>query len=353
MDMIWGIYGISLQNIDNKQLLIVVVGLTLGIIIFGVAAVLSLIKWKKIAVKMQRYDLIAEQKELIWLDYHFSPQHLEAFGAISQLSEKESLNMMGAEVFEIYDWVHPENASIRSELRQFFDSGERYFKTELRVRKLDGEYGWYSLMGTLEKDIKGKNSRFVVNLENVDVQLSQEKDLVEKAETDLLTGIYNKKTLEEKMGEALAHRHSNESYVFFMIDLDNFKTVNDTLGHAYGDKVLQEAADKLKKVFPRKALIGRLGGDEFAVCACFEAFDVDNLTEYMEQKGEQLCTALRTKYYQEDISVGVSSSIGISSSPGDGVDFMTVYMKADKALYLSKRSGKNRYNIFKNSDANE
>lgn len=352
MDKVWGIYGIGLKNVHNIQLIIAIVGLALGIVFLGIIIV-TLVLLRKIAVEKQRYDLIAEQQELIWLDYHFSPQHLEVSGAISQLTERENLNMMGVEVYEIYDWVHPENASIRSELRQFFDSEERYYKTEIRVRKLDGEYGWYSFMGTLVKDKKGKNRRFVINMENVDVQLSQEKDLVEKAETDLLTGIYNKKTMEEKMCEALSHRHSNESYIFFMIDLDNFKTVNDTLGHAYGDKVLQEAADKLKKVFPNKALIGRLGGDEFAVCACFEAFDFDNLMEYMEQKGEQLCTALRTKYYQEDISVGVSASIGISSSPGDGSDFMTVYMKADKALYLSKRSGKDRYNIFKSSDANE
>lgn len=353
MDDVWGIYGINVLNTYSSQLLIATVGLLLGMIIFGVATILLLLTLKKLVAEKERYDLIAEQKEVIWLDYHFSPQHLEVTGAIGELTEKESLNMMGAEVYEIYDWVHPDNASIRSSIRQFFESGDRYYKAEFRVRKLNGEYGWYSLMGTLVRDDKGKNDRFIVNLENVDSQLSQEKDLVEKAETDLLTGIYNKKTMEEKMSEALSRRHNNESYVFFMVDLDNFKTVNDTLGHAYGDKVLQEAANKLKKVFPNKALIGRLGGDEFAVCACFEAFDVDNLMEYMERKGGQLCAALKTKYHQEDITVGVSASIGISSSPGDGSDFMTVYMKADKALYLSKRSGKDRYNIFRNSDANE
>lgn len=351
--MLLGIYSVGLQDIDRIQLLITVAGLTLSTLIFGIVMVLVLLSWRKMAEKMERYDLIAEQQELIWIDYYFSPQHLEVYGKIDALTEMESLDMMGVEVYEIYDWVHPDFASIRSELRQFFDSGEHFIKTELRLKKLDGEYAWYSLVGTLVKDENFKNIRFVVNLENVDAQLTQEKDLVEKAESDLLTGIYNKKTMEEKMNEALARRHSGESYVLFMLDLDNFKSVNDTFGHAYGDQVLKEAADKLKHVFPRKALIGRLGGDEFAVGACFEAFDSANLMEYMEQKGEQLCNILRQSYRQGDCSVGVSASIGIASSPGNGRDFMTVYMKADKALYLSKRSGKNRYNIFQSSDADE
>lgn len=348
-----GIYCVNLQSVQNAQSFVTIVALMLSTIIFGISTILVLLLLRKVAVEKERYDLIAEQQETIWLDYHFSPQHLEVYGEIGALTELESLNMMGAEVFEIYEWVHPDDASIRSTLRQFFDSGDRYFKTELRVKKLDGAYGWYSLTGTLVKDKKDKNERFVVNMENVDIQLTQEKDLMEKAESDLLTGIFNKKTMEEKISEALAHRHGNESYVFFMIDLDNFKNVNDTLGHIYGDKVLTDAADKLKKVFPQKAIIGRLGGDEFAVCSCFDAFDSSNLLDYMEQKGEQLRSTLKASYCCDELSVAVSVSIGIASSPGDGQDFETIYQKADKALYLSKRSGKDRYNIFQSSDANE
>lgn len=347
------IYSVNLQAIHNAQLLFTVVIVTLVAVILAVAVVLLIVILRRVVIEKERYDLIAEQKETIWLDYHFSPQHLEVYGAISELTEMESLDMMGVEVFEIYDWVHPDDASIRSTLRQFFDSGERYFKSELRVKKLDGEYGWYALTATLVKNKKEKNERLVVNLENVDIQLTQEKDLMEKAETDLLTGIFNKKTMEEKISEALAHRHGDESYVFFMIDLDNFKSVNDTLGHIYGDKVLTDTADKLRKLFPKKAIIGRLGGDEFAVCASFNAFDSSNLQEYMEQKGGQVCDTLRENYCCDELSVSVSSSIGIACSPGDGSDFESIYQKADKALYLSKRSGKDRYNIFQRSDADE
>ena len=73
----------------------------------------------------------------------------------------------------------------------------------------------------------------------------------------------------------------------------------------------------------------------------------------MTQKGEQLCQSLKAEYANGDHMVGVSASIGIASAPTDGEDFMSVYQKADKALYLSKRSGKDRYNLFQHSAADE
>jgi diguanylate cyclase (GGDEF)-like protein len=275
-------------------------------------------------------------------------------GDVSRLTGFASLDMMGMEVYDIYDWVNEKTTPIRANLRNFFDSGERYFNTELQLKLLDGSCAWYAMTGTLEKNKKsGKNQRFVVALNNVDTKRIQERELTAKAENDLLTGVLNKKTMESKVSEALSHRNSNKCYVFFMIDLDNFKTVNDTLGHIYGDKVLTDTATKLKNLFPNRSMIGRLGGDEFAVCSCFEAFDGDNLLEYMQQKGELLCDTLRADYVCDDLGVGVSVSIGIAAAPVDGESFEEIYQKADKALYLSKRSGKDCYNIFQRSDGNE
>lgn len=190
-------------------------------------------------------------------------------------------------------------------------------------------------------------------MENIDSQMTQEKELTEMAENDLLTGILNKKTMESRVSAQLEHRMRSENLVFFMIDLDNFKEVNDNLGHAYGDCVLTDTAEKIKEIFPANALIGRLGGDEFAVFAGFDAFDLENLTEYMSKKGQQLCQSLKAKYANGDNEVEVSASIGIASAPTDGEDFMSIYQKADKALYLSKRSGKDRYNLFQHSAADQ
>lgn len=328
-------------------LVVLAVVLCAGIVFLG-------LRYKKVYEVKERYDLIAAQSECIWLDYTFSPQHLVVTGSIGQFTGFDMLDFMGVEVYDIYNWVNEDITPIRSTVRSFFDSGEQYFKTDLLIRRLDDTYAWYALTGTLVKHEKtGRNKRFVVRMENIDSKMTQEKELTEKAENDQLTGILNKKTMEERVKAQLEHRAGSGNLIFFMIDLDNFKDVNDTLGHAYGDKVLTEAAEKLKQVFPAKALIGRLGGDEFSVCASFDAFDLDNLTEYMTQKGDKLCDILKEEYVSGDKSVQVSASIGIASAPVDGEDFLTIYQKADKALYLSKRSGKNRYNLFQHSAADE
>lgn len=348
------VFGLLLIDTMTPDMMGMVVVLVLCVVALGAAGFWALMNLHKVTTEKERYDLISEQREMLWLDYTFSPAHLRVHGDIGRLTGFDSLDMMGMEVYEIYDWVNEEVTPIRARIRNFFDSGERYFNTELQLKQLDGSFAWYSMTGTLQKNKRnGKNQRFVVALNNVDMKMTQEKELTAKAENDLLTGVLNKKTMESKVSEVLSHRCANQCYIFFMIDLDNFKNVNDTLGHIYGDRVLTDAASKLKDLFSTHAMIGRLGGDEFAVCSYFEAFDHENLIEYMQQKGEQLCECMRERYECNDLGVNVSVSVGVAAAPVDGENFEEIYQKADKALYLSKRSGKDCFNIFQPSDGEE
>lgn len=143
-------------------LMVFIVVLCAGIAFFG-------IQFKKIYEEKERYDLIAAQKESIWLDYTFSPQHLVVTGAIGQFTGFDMLDFMGVEVYDIYNWVNEEATPVRSAIRSFFDSGEKYFKTDLLLRRLDDTYAWYAVTGTLVKHEKNqKNKRFVVRMENID-----------------------------------------------------------------------------------------------------------------------------------------------------------------------------------------
>lgn len=342
-------------NGEDRYIMAGVIVVAIVCVILAAACIGALVVLAEKTKKMERYRLIEEQCQVIWIDYHFHPAEMAIEGDIENYCDREDSRavLRGAEIYDIYNWVHPDDLWVRSDIRQLLESEQRYYKGNFRLRRADGGYVWYTMLATLCKDKRGKNDRMVIRLENADAKLSQEQNLLAKAENDLLTGIFNKKTMEEKITALLAEYSNNKHYIFFMIDLDNFKGVNDTLGHIYGDKVLTDTAAKLRKVFPAHALIGRLGGDEFAVCAVFEAFDEENLEEYIEKKAEQLRGQLRESYYCDDLGVDVSASIGIACAPRDGVDFETIYRKADKALYLSKRSGKDRYNIFRKSDANE
>ena len=219
----------------------------------------------------------------------------------------------------------------------------------MRIKNGEDSYGWYRVSGMMVKDPKiGINAKFVGKVENADQQIAEEKDLVQRAENDMLTGVLNKKTMEGKVVKVLAEpeKDGNCHYIFFMVDLDNFKNVNDKLGHIYGDTAIVDTANCLSAIFPNNAYVGRLGGDEFAVCAKYDAFDKESLISYIKKKADKICEANRRTYVNGAISVGISSSVGIAVAPDFAQDFKTLYQMADQALYRSKNGGKNCYHIY-------
>lgn len=339
-------------DLGTTQLLVALVGVSVFALILAGGLAWLIYCLYKLGLEKEKYELIAAQRKYVWMEIGFRPLELQVYGNIKEVFGEE-LHFMGAEVYDIYNWVHEEDASIRSEIRQFLDSTDVNFKRELRLRKTDSTYGWYLMTGAIRRKKNGKNKRLVICLQNVDQEMTEEKNLVQKAENDLLTGVFNKKTIEEKIDEAIAEEKANIHQILFMVDLDNFKAVNDTFGHIYGDQVLIDAANKLKKVFHHNALIGRLGGDEFAVCAAFEAFDEVHLVKYIEEKGEELRAQMQEEYCCDDFTVTVSASIGIAVAPESGKGFEELYRKADKALYLSKRFGKNQFNVYQKNEEDQ
>ncbi len=168
-------------------------------------------------------------------------------------------------------------------------------------------------------------------------------DLDDEAHTDLLTGILNKRSFEMFTENAIEDAEDSGTYSLILLDLDNFKGVNDTLGHEYGDKVLAGVGDILRSVFSDNDYLGRLGGDEFSVFLNTEGRDV---LEYTEEKCRQLCEAFADNYTGDNHSYKISASIGASFYPEHGDCFSDLYRRADRALYLSKRRGKDRYSLF-------
>lgn len=153
----------------------------------------------------------------------------------------------------------------------------------------------------------------------------------QRAEKDLLSGLLNRVYFEKHVENAMRDGDG----VFYMIDLDNFKEVNDTLGHSCGDKILVLFANLLFEVFGKKAILGRMGGDEFA------AFEVGpQRWEEVERKAQQLITKFKMTSEQFDNAVNISCSIGISQVTEFDNTFVSIYKNADYALYHAKKSNK-------------
>lgn len=157
------------------------------------------------------------------------------------------------------------------------------------------------------------------------------------SETDKLTGLYNKAAIEKLCRTALKNLESNTLAGLYLIDLDHFKEANDTNGHQFGDRVLQEFAEKLRQVFHSRGFIGRFGGDEFIVF-----FDDMPANDVIIKKASQILSAAR-EIVIDDIPAGVTASVGIATVKSNDSDYKNLFASADKALYNVKENGRNGY----------
>lgn len=297
-----------------------------------------------------RHVLLQQCDRAVSFELSFKPHILRFYGDLKGIIGTDVEDLYGEAVYDIYDWIHEDDASLRSRLNHYFDSGEEKFSTEIRIRHIKGSYRWYRIVGIMQKDLlHKKNSIFVGKIMNVDEEMAEEKDLIQRAENDLLTGVLNKTTMEKRISLMLKDR-GNQYVIFYMVDLDNFKNVNDTLGHIYGDKAIVDTAQALNKVFADQDCVGRLGGDEFAVCVTYQAFDEQNLLDFIKKKAEKICQVNRRTYTDGVSKVSITSSVGIAYAPDMGESFEELYTKADRALYFSKENGKNRYHIYSEED---
>lgn len=167
------------------------------------------------------------------------------------------------------------------------------------------------------------------------VELEAEK-LKIKSELDAMTGLLNKTTTELAINSILEHKEGTLE-VMLVIDIDHFKTVNDTLGHQVGDHVIKIVADLISSEFRKTDIVGRIGGDEF----CVLMKEVSSI-EVAYKKLNEMLLIMR---YKPNISIPeyVTLSIGMAVSEGSASDYATLFKKADEALYQAKQGGRARY----------
>lgn len=185
-------------------------------------------------------------------------------------------------------------------------------------------------------------SKLILVISDIDKKKRQELALQYQAERDGLTGLYNARTARTKIEEALdIGYHSKEKQVFILFDLDNYKLINDTFGHTFGDQVLMDVSEIIKKRFRSSDIIGRMGGDEFIIL-------LRNMRsyQYADKLICDLCEMINKTYSINGKEVTLSASIGVTRVPIDGYTFKELYEKSDIALYYVKKHRKNNYKYF-------
>ncbi len=172
------------------------------------------------------------------------------------------------------------------------------------------------------------------------VDVHEQKQIEMRSKVDLLTNCYNKISAESMIADILADKQDRQ-HTLFIIDIDNFKAINDNLGHYVGDTVLKDVAQRLKSVFRNQDIVARIGGDEFMVFAQ----DTPN-RETIQDRAQRIVDAFRATYSSDFSDYSISGSVGIALFSKDGSNFQSLYQAADKALYQSKLLGKNQYTFY-------
>jgi diguanylate cyclase (GGDEF)-like protein len=206
-------------------------------------------------------------------------------------------------------------------------------------------FQWITLASVLPcfAVVGGRLSELRQRLRRTNDELSAALEMIQKMAThDTLTSLPNRALFNEALNHAIAQaeRHKRQLAIFFL-DLDRFKNINDTLGHAVGDRVLQEAARRLTSAVRASDLVARLGGDEFVLLV--EDFEG---SEHLADIAAKIHTAFAPTAIIDQQELALSASVGICTYPEDGTDGQVLLANADIAMYRAKEQGRNRFCFY-------
>lgn len=282
--------------------------------------------------------------EGIWMwdtasgDVELSPLSREILGCASDVAACPP-EMKTMEAWEAL--IHPDDVEkVRYKKNKCLAGEVQGYRVEYRLPDVRGTDRWILERGRVVlKDARGLPLRIAGTHSDVTERRELEEQIRYQATHDYLTGLPNRYLFSDRFSQALAQaRRKNRKVALLFIDLDNFKTVNDTYGHEAGDDLLKEASERLRKVFREMDTVCRLGGDEFTVILP-ETGGRDDV----ERVAERLMEIFDIPFTVGSRDILLQISVGISIFPDDGDDDQTLLKKADLAMYRTKKHGRSAF----------
>lgn len=286
-------------------------------------------------ISRERYRLILEQSDDVICEWDFatdrltaSPKWEERFG-YPPPREKFTQRMLSSP--NVYAGDLP---AVRDWLVETRRGAQDATTADVRIRTAGGRFLWTRLAASIIRGPDGRPERAVGLVRDIDKERRELDTLRTTASTDPLTGIYNKSASRRLAEEYMAECGGKALCALMLLDVDNFKAVNDTRGHLYGDSVLCDIASRLQGLFRDSDVVGRVGGDEFMVF-------LRNLpsAQVLLDKADCVIKVFH-QYFCDQMDCNVSCSLGLSLYPTHGETFNDLYRRADIALYAAKSQGK-------------
>lgn len=296
---------------------------------------------KDIEIKNKMFKMLAGKTKVIFFETHSAEKKFILYNYTKENSEVTlSLEEISPKNMLARDYINKENYLLYKELYNNVLEKQNIDNFIVHL-KLSDTWKWFRI-----NSVAFTSGHTIGILEDFTEEKNQEFEFLkisEKSKYDFLTQLYNRETFEKEFNDFLNSRDNSKENTdaLFLIDLDNFKEINDVFGHRMGDKVLHEAAATLKHSLRNSDLLGRLGGDEFILLIR----NAPNL-EAIHKIAQKLNSSLIKTYTRNGKSITISCSIGISIINTE-FSFKRAYKNADKALYHVKYNGRNSYFINK------
>jgi diguanylate cyclase (GGDEF)-like protein/PAS domain S-box-containing protein len=239
--------------------------------------------------------------------------------------------------------VHPDDLErVMDGVFAAIEGKENTWSDEYRLRRRDGSYAQVEDRGFIIRDGQGRPVRMVGATLDITERKVAEARIEALAYHDPLTGLPNRALLLDRLTQTLARAEREElSSAVLFLDLDRFKAINDSLGHAVGDELLRQAAERLRTAIRKEDTVARIGGDEFVILMA-EIRNAENAAGI----ASKVLAALRVPFVIEEHELSVSASCGIAISPADGTEAPVLLQRADTALYQCKADGGGGYRLF-------
>ena len=238
--------------------------------------------------------------------------------------------------------IHPKDKSkAKDALLEHINNNTPLYQSEFRIKKEDDSYIWIYNRGKALRNENGQATKLAGSITDITDRKVSEKKILYMAHYDELTNLPNRSYFMNKVDEKLIMAEKNNTkFVILFIDLDNFKIINDTLGHDLGDMLLKNISNKFKNLIYKSDLVCRLGGDEFVILHKFEK------EEDIILIADKIIDMFKNSFEIADKQIFITASIGISVYPEDGNDVKSILKNSDAAMYKAKELGKNRYAFY-------
>ena len=238
--------------------------------------------------------------------------------------------------------IHPDERKTflktfsREAIKSAYSQDHREITLQYRRLSEKRQMVWVETTAHIIQDPATAHLKVLFFIRNIDKEKRHELILQYQSQRDSLSGLLNKGSTEAQI-QSVLESHPQALHALLILDIDEFKQINDTFGHLDGDQVLARIARQIREVFRADDVLGRIGGDEFLIFMEYK--------DHLEQMIERIFRSLNGSYQGYDITL----SMGIACFPKDGSDYLTLFHHADQALYAAKRRGRRQYCLYDDS----